>query len=145
MNRNATSLDSLNLDQLVPGGSKYLRRTDVGEDGVIVTIAGFKTETVKGDDGEEEKVVMTFQEDLPPMILNKTNSNLLAVCTGAKTAGEAKGKKIVVYDDPTISFGGRVTGGLRIRKVAGAPKAPPAAVPFNDDVPFMPHEYRSLA
>jgi hypothetical protein len=138
MHSNATTLDNLSFDQLVPGESKYLKRSDVGEDGMVLTIRGFKIETVKGDDGDEEKVVMHFAEDVKPMILNKTNSNLLAVCTGTRTAGEAKGKQIVVYDDPTISFGGRVTGGLRIKKVPGAPKAAPkaAGVDFNDEVPF---------
>ena len=140
MNANANTLDNLSFEQLVPGGSKYLRRADVGEDGMVLTIKGFKLETVKGDDHDEEKTVLHFVEDVAPMILNRTNAALLAVCTGCKTAGEAKGKQITVYDDPTVSFGGRVTGGLRIKKIPGAPRAAPKAVPkgvdFNDEVPF---------
>ena len=139
MNSNATTLDNLTFDQLVPSESKFLKRSDVGEDGAILTIRGFKIETVKGDEGDEEKIVMHFAEDVKPMILNKTNANLLRVVTGCATAGEAKGKQVVVYDDPTISFGGRITGGLRIKKIPGAPKAPPkaaAGVDFNDSVPF---------
>ena len=140
MNANINTLDNLSFDQLVPGESKFLKRADVGEDGTVLTIKGFKVESVKGDEGDEDKVVMHFVEDVKPMILNKTNSSLLAVCTGVRTAGEAKGKQIVVYDDPTISFGGRITGGLRIKKVPGAPKAAPkgaaAGVDFNDEVPF---------
>lgn len=140
MHSNATTLDNLSFDQLVPGESKYLKRQDVGEDGMVLTIKGFKVEMLKGDDGDEDKVVMLFVEDVKPMILNRTNSSLLAVCTGIKTAGEAKGKQIVVYDDPTISFGGRVTGGLRIKKVPGAPRsAPRAATPpadLNDEISF---------
>ena len=139
MSTNAKTLDNLSFDQLVPGGSKYLRQADVTEDGLVVTIKGFKVESVKGDDGDEDKTVMYFEEDLPPMILNRTNASLLSVCTGAKTAGEAKGKKITVYADPTVSFGGRVVGGLRIRKAPGAPKAAAPVrdgVPFNDEVPF---------
>ena len=45
----------------------------------------------------------------------------------------------LVYADPTVSFGGRVVGGLRIRKAPGAPKAAAPVrdgVPFNDEVPF---------
>jgi len=139
MNANINTLDSLPFDQLVPGESKFLKRSDVGEDGMVLTIKGFKIDSVKGDEGEEDKIVMHFVEDMKPMILNKTNSNLLAVCTGVRTAGEAKGKQVVVYDDPTISYGGRITGGLRIKKVPGAPKAAPkpaAPVDFNDEVPF---------
>ena len=136
---NANAIDSLSFDQLVPSDSKYMRKDDAGEDGIVLTIKGFTREMVKGDDGDEEKVVMHFAEDVRPMILNRTNSSLLAVCTGVKTAGEAKGKKIIVYNDPTVSFGGRITGGLRLKRVPGAPKAAPAkpaAVDFDDEIPI---------
>lgn len=140
MNANINTLDNLSFDQLVPGGGKYLKQADVGEDGMVLTIKGFKSESVEGDNGPEDKVVMHFVEDVPPMILNRTNSALLAVCTGVSKAGEAKGKQIVVYADPTVSFGGKIVGGLRLKKIPGAPKAAPKAAPkgvdFNDDVPF---------
>lgn len=135
--------DNMSFDELVPSESKYLAKGDVGEDGMILTIKGFKREVLKSDDGDEEKTVMYFEEDLKPMILNRTNAQLLPIVTGAKTAGEAKGKKVVVYNDATISFGGKITGGLRVKKIAGAPKSPkaaPVAPTLDDDsddsVPF---------
>lgn len=151
---NANSLDALTFDQLVPSESKYLRKDDVGEDGMVLTIKGFRYESIKNDDGEEDKTIMYFVEDVKPMVLNKTNASLIPVVTGARTAGEAKGKKIVVYCDPTVSYGGRVTGGLRIKKIPGAPRQAPRPVakpverepgsdddlgeiPFNDDLPPM--------
>ena len=153
MSTNANTLDSLSFDQLVPSESKYLKRTDVGEDGMIVTIAGFKYETLKTDDGDEDKVIMYFKELEKGMVLNKTNSNLIPVITGARTAGEAKGKQVVVYDDPTVSYGGRAVGGLRLKKVPGAPRQPQRAparpvsrqpgedddkgIPFDDELPPM--------
>lgn len=142
MNAKVNPLDSMSFDQLVPSDSKYLRKDDVGEDGTILTIKGFTRETVKGDDGDEDKVVMHFEEAVRPMILNKTNSQLLATITGAKVAGDAKGKKLVVFNDPSVSFGGRVTGGLRLHKHreaaaprAAAPRAKPAPArePGSDD------------
>jgi hypothetical protein len=117
-----TDINALSFDDLVPSNSKYLSKSDVGEDGLILTIKGFKVETLKSDEGEEDKTVMHFIEDVKPMVLNRTNSQLVGVATGAKTAGEARGKKIVVYNDPTVGFGGKITGGLRIKKVTGAPK-----------------------
>lgn len=139
---NANTLDALSFDQLVPTNSKFLGKNDVTEDGLVLTIRGFKYESIKTDEGTEDKVVLHFVEDVKPFVLNRTNAQLLAVCTGARTAGEAKGKKIVVYLDPTVAYGGRVTGGLRIKKAPSAPRAPAAAAPapasedFNDDVPF---------
>lgn len=155
---NANALDSLDFDQLVPKDSKFLTKGDCGEDGLILTIAGFTSEDMKTDDGGyETKVVMHFtNEGIKPMILNRTNSQLLAQATGVRKAGEARGKKIVVYHDPSVGFGGRVVGGLRIKRIPGparAPAAPPARAqaakpapaarepgsddepPFNDDVP----------
>lgn len=131
-----TDLNSMSFDSLVPKDSKFLSKEDVGEDGLILTIKGFTVETMKGDDGEESKVVMHFEEDLKPMILNRTNSQLIAVATGAKVAGEARGKQIIVYNDPTISFGGKITGGLRIRKITGSPKAAPVRASQAESVPF---------
>src|SRR5574343_1728445 len=103
------NLNDLSFDNLVPSESKYLAKGDVGEDGLILTVKGFRMETVKGEGGDEDKVVLHFAEDVKPMILNRTNSQLLAVATGAKVAGEARGKQIVVYNDPTVSFGGKIT------------------------------------
>ncbi len=124
------NLDSMNFDELVPSQSKYLAKGDVGEDGLILTIKGFKMESVKSDEGDEDKVVMYFEEDVKPMIVNRTNSQLIGVATGAKSAGDARGKQVVVYNDPTVGFGGKITGGLRIKKVAGAPRqAAPRATP----------------
>lgn len=135
-------LNEMSFDELVPSQSKYLAKTDVGEDGVILTIRGFKQEVVKGDDGEEDKIVLYFVEGVKPMILNRTNAALLAGATGCAKAGEAKGKQIIVYNDMTVSFGGRVTGGLRIKRIAGAPRPAPKSTPatpgidLDDGIPF---------
>lgn len=132
------NFDSMSFDQLVPSKSKYLTKEDVGEDGLVLTVKGFRMETLESDDGNEDKMVLHFLEDVKPMVLNRTNAQLIAVATGARVAGDAKGKKIVVYNDPTVSFGGKITGGLRIRKVTGQPKAAPAKAEddLNDEVPF---------
>jgi len=131
-----TDLNSLSFEQLVPSKSKYLAKDDVGEDGMILTVRGVRMETLETDDGSEDKVILHFMEkDVKPMVLNRTNAQLLGIATGAKNAGEARGKKIVVFNDATVSFGNKVTGGLRIKKVGGAPKA--ATEPeLNDDIPF---------
>jgi hypothetical protein len=133
-----TDLNSLSFENLVPTNSKYLTKNDVGDDGLILTIKGFKKEILEGDNGDEEKVILYFVEDVNPMVLNRTNSQLVGIATGAANAGEARGKQIVVYNDPSISFGGKVTGGIRIRKMQGAPRQAPVADPmeFESDVPF---------
>lgn len=131
-----TNVNDLSFDELVPSKSKYLAKADVGEDGLILTIKGFRMETLEGDQGDEDKMVVHFKEDVKPMVLNRTNAQLIAVATGANKAGDAVNKQVVVYNDPTIAFGGKITGGLRIKKISGAPK-PAAERPFDDSsVPF---------
>jgi hypothetical protein len=131
------NVNEMTFDQLVPSKSKYLTKDDVGEDGVILTIKGFRMETLESDDGNEDKMVLHFVEDVKPMVLNRTNAQLVSVATGAKIAGDAKGKQIVVFNDPTVSFGGKITGGLRIKKIAGAPKAAAPKDEIEDDgIPF---------
>ena len=138
-----TNINELSFDKLVPTNSKYLTKNDV-EDGIILTIKGFQYEDIEGDNGAEQKLIMYFQEDYPPMVVNRTNAQLLAIVTGAKASGEVIGKEIVVYNDPSISFGGKVTGGIRIKKVQAAPKrAAPASInvplagsDIDDDIPF---------
>lgn len=133
-----SDINSMSFDELVPSNSKYLSKTDVGEDGLVLTIKGFRVETLKSDDGDEDKTVMHFVEDVKPMVVNRTNAQLIGVATGARNVGESKGKQIVVYNDPTVGFGGKITGGLRIKRVGGAPKAAPRAAsagrqPGSDD------------
>lgn len=129
-----SDINSMSFDELVPSKSNYLAKGDVGEDGLILTVKGFRMETIKSDDGDEDKMVMHFMEDVKPMVLNRTNSQLVGVATGAKTAGDAKGKQIIVFNDPTVGFGGKITGGLRIKKVVGAPRpAPKSREPGSDD------------
>jgi hypothetical protein len=127
----------MDLDELVTSKSEYLKKEDVGEAGVNLTIKAFKKVRLKGDGGEEEKIVMMFEEDYKPMVLNLTNKNRLKAATGAKTTDDVKGKVINVYNDPMVDFGGEIVGGLRIRKSTAPPPPPAQADPgFNDDVPF---------
>lgn len=124
----------MKLTELVPSQSKYLSKDDVGEAGRNLTIKGFKREPVKNDAGtNEDKAVMYFEEDIKPMILNKTNMNRLAVITKAETTGDCKGKTINVFCDPMVEFGGKIVGGLRIRAEQAVQQPAPAD---DDDLPF---------
>lgn len=130
--------DAGTFDDLVPKESKYLSKEDVGEDGVILTIKAFTREVLEMDGVREEKTIMHFVEPgIKPMVLNRTNSQLLPAVTGANNVGEAKGKQVVVYNDITVMFGGDRKGGIRLKKIAGTPRS---AAPLNeaagDDIPF---------
>lgn len=126
--------DNFPLDQVAPSESQYLRKEDLTEAGRVVTIASVKSAELENRDGKTENChVLHFQEShTKPLVLKQTNRDLLKHYTGASTVGELKGKRITVYHDPTVRFGGKMMGGVRIKAApqAEAPKAP------NDDIPF---------
>lgn len=138
----ADNLNDMSFEQLSPTNSKYLKQADVGEEGVILTVRGFKREELENDNRKEVKTILYFQEaDYKPMVLGTTNAQLLARATGAQKAGDAIGKQIVVFADPSVMFGAERTGGLRIKKLITiqpkqARSAGQAMEDFPDDVPF---------
>ena len=95
--------------------SKYLKKEDVGQ-GKLVTIKSLEQVNVAMEDQPEEiKWVIHFQEFPKGMVLNWTNIQLIAKATGSEETDTWTGKKVVVYEDPNVSFGGKLTGGIRIR------------------------------
>jgi hypothetical protein len=128
--------DDMSLDQAVPRKSNYLTKDECGEGGLVVTCAGLAMAELDDDGRTENRPILKFLEDVKPMVLNQTNKELLKVATGETTAGGIKGKKIIVYNDPSIMFGGKITGGIRIKKVP-TQDAPAAAPAWSmEDVPF---------
>jgi hypothetical protein len=108
--------------------SKYLKKEDCGE-GILVTIASLKEQNVAKEGVEPEmKVCVFFHEVEKPMVLNSTNAQLIAKITGHDDDIENtwQGAKIVLYNDPSISFGGKITGGIRVRapRTAAKPDLP---------------------
>ena len=125
--------------------SKYLKTADV-PDPVIVTIRGVKKVNIaKEDDAPEHKWIIGFQEYEKPMVLNSTNLHVAAKVLSSDDTDDWKGKEIILFTDPNVSFKGEVVGGLRFR---GQEKAPVKAEPrrlvssgpgkadFDDDAPF---------
>lgn len=117
--------------------SKFLKRDDVGI-GKLVTISAVTQDNVAKEGAPEElKFCLHFKELDKPMVLNSTNGQIIARITGVEDDIEVGwiGKKIVIYDDPNVSFGGKLVGGIRVR----APKpgaVSPEPAPVVDDLPF---------
>lgn len=129
-------LDDMTFSELAPTESRYLKQDDVGEDGMILTVKGFSRDGFDRDDGsKEEKTCVHWVENVRPMVLGPTTAEQLRDATGATVAREAKGKQVVAFADRTVMFGGKRTGGLRIKRIPGAPRTPgkPAAAPESDD------------
>jgi hypothetical protein len=95
--------------------SKFLKRDDVGV-GALGTIVGVEQHNVAKEGAPEElKWCLVLAEFDKPLVLNSTNIQLIEAITGSDDTDGWKGKQVVLYDDPTVSFGGKITGGIRIR------------------------------
>jgi hypothetical protein len=97
--------------------SKFLKKEDVGE-GALVTIREVSQQNVAKDGAPEEcKWCLHFDEFDKPLVLNSTNGQIIAKITGIENDIEVGwvGKKIVLYDDPNVSYAGKITGGIRVR------------------------------
>ena len=127
--------------------SKYLKQSDF-PDPLIVTVAKIgQMNIAKEGDAPDHKWAVRFNEFSKPMLLNSTNIKLLEKACGSDDTDDWIGKEVVVYTDDSVSFGGQVVGGLRIRKQESAPtrKASTAAAAvgaktgfdnMDDDIPF---------
>lgn len=86
---------------------------ETGEE-MQMTIEKFEgEEKVKTQDGEKSARVLYFQEDVPKMIMNITNGNMLAHLYGAHPE-DWVGKAIQVYATPVKAFG-KTQDAIRIR------------------------------
>lgn len=126
--------------------SSYLKRTDLGVRGKLLTIRECVQESIDGDKGPEDKWVLYFEEEEKGMVLNSTNAQIIAGFTGERNSDNWGGLKVVAYDDPNVSFAGKLVGGIRVRQPQGRaaqppppqrPPTPPADLePQADDIPF---------
>lgn len=126
--------------------STYLKKEDIPEP-QLLTIAAIDQVVISDEGGDKTKWAMMFSEHEKALVLNTTNIQLCALACGSDDTDDWIGKKIVLYSDPNVSFGGKLVGGLRLRapKIA-KPKAAPAATPkkppaapladMEDDIPF---------
>ena len=119
--------------------SKYIKKEDVGQ-GKLVTIADLQQQNVAMEDQPPEmKWIIHFHEFSKGMVLNWTNVQLIAKALGTEETDEWKGKKVVLFEDANVSFGGKLTGGIRVRAARLKPDTQaeePKKPDFDDDIPF---------
>jgi hypothetical protein len=97
--------------------SRFIRKEDIGN-GLVVTIKGITKENVApANQKEDRKVCVHFVELEKPIVLNLINYNSIAQITGSEKSGGWLGKKIELWYDKTVAFGGEIKGGIRVRPV----------------------------
>lgn len=118
--------------------SKFLTRNEVGK-GMLVTIEQLTQENIAKEGAPEElKWCLHFKETEKPMVLNSTNGQLIAQITKSEDTDGWPGHKVVLYDDPTVSYGGKLVGGIRVRAPRNQPESPLRPAPVQP----TPEPYR---
>lgn len=111
----------------------YLKKEDVPTP-QLKTIATVAQETLKDKTGEKKSWVMYFDGEDKGLVLNKTNIKRLNFIFKSNDSDDWLGREIVLFNDPTIEFGGEIVGGLRLR--AKVEKEAPKKAEPEADVPF---------
>lgn len=96
---------------------------------VLLTIARVTLEELGKGADKDTKPVLHFQEIEKTMSINQTNAKNIAKITGSDNTDDWAGKKIVVYWNPDIEFGGETVGGIRVRAMKQQ-AAPVQDLPF---------------
>lgn len=131
----------MKIDGFIQTNSDYLTKADC-DPAILVTIAGATIEKL----GDDEKIIIHFNELEKGLATNKINLKLMEAFYKSSDTDDWVGKKIVLWDDVSVMYAGKVVGGIRVRLPVQQPVAPavpvapvpaaPAADFIDSDVPF---------
>ena len=111
--------------------SKFLKKEDA-ENGLLLTVQAVAQHNVAMDNQPEQmKWCMEFAENPKPLVMNVTNLNMMQAITGSDDSDDWIGRQVVLFNDPTIQYQGKLVGGIRLRAL----RHQPAPVPVVDDIP----------
>jgi len=116
------------------GASQYLKKEDLS-DPVDTELLWVKEEKVTTPGkGTATRLVAYFEGLSKGLVLNTANCESLFEITETDDPNEWKDVRIQLYVDPDVKYGGRKTGGIRIRKLA--PVQVPVHEPEHVQEPF---------
>jgi hypothetical protein len=135
-----TDLDTPTEDELDAAyGSKFLGVTDVGDKKIRTKISKVRMEDVKDrDTGKTRKRSIVYFENIDkPLVLNFTNKEILVNAFG-KNPADWLNSAVGILVDPNVMFGGKRTGGVRLRALLPPAAAKPATRPAPQPTPTQP-------
>jgi hypothetical protein len=107
----------------------FLKQEDLQGREVRVVIESVAIEELKTDDGKEKKLVAHFVGKDKGLVLNRTTCETLEAITGTDDYDHWVDTPVVLFVDPTVKFGPKTVGGIRIKSTA---RPAPVAVPRED-------------
>lgn len=103
----------------LPGN--YLAKEDF-DTPVVAKIVNVAIEEIQSDHGTENKPVVYIEDtktgevNSRGFILNGTNWDMIVETTGEEDSDDWTGHRIEIYHDPSIMFGRKKVGGIRVRQ-----------------------------
>ena len=99
---------------------RFLTKEDIG-DGFSVCIVRLEEQEIQTGNGLTETKTVCLLQDEKPFIVNRANWDLMADLYGDDD-DDWGGHWICLYHDPSVSFGGKRVGGIRIKPEKPAPE-----------------------
>ncbi len=94
--------------------SPYLVQKDC-EPPLKLTIDGWSREDLSRDNEPAEmKYVLSFRENVKPLVLNLTNFERISEVTGEPDCENWTGREITLYRDKNVMMGQKKVGGIRV-------------------------------
>jgi hypothetical protein len=116
------------------GASQYLKKEDLS-DPVDTELLWVKEEKVTAPGKDTKTRLVAYFEGLPKgLVLNTTNCETLAEITETDDPNGWKDVAVQLCVDPKVKYGGKETGGIRIRKPTFVPV--PVQEPEQVQIPF---------
>lgn len=119
--------------------SKYIQQSDVTNSphgGLLVTIKEVTEENMASDSqAERMKYVIHFEENYKPWAPGNETLAIIHQIAGTGNVDDWPGTKLVLVIDPSVSYQGKITGGIRCR-VPKNQAEPEQAVTPKEDIPF---------
>ena len=103
------------------GSATYLKKEDLS-DPVDTALLWIKEEKVTAPGkGARTRLVAYFDGLIKGLVINMANAETLAELTGTDDYEKWADTTVQLYVDPDVKYGGKKTGGIRIRKAALVP------------------------
>lgn len=94
--------------------SNYLTKEDC-EPALKVTVTHCTEENVAmANQPARMKFVLYFKEQAKGMVLNLTNFQRIVSLSGKQDTDDWEGVQVTLFNDPTVDFGGKLVGGIRV-------------------------------
>ena len=119
----------MNINDTFPSTSNFLKKEDLPKP-VKVKIKSIDLMEFDQDGKKQRKLVLEFFDKEKKLACNKTNARVIGAMLGDET-DEWPGQEITLYNDPTVSMGDQIVGGIRVQYMP-----PVTEGDLDDDIPF---------